>query len=215
MAPGIIYNWENKRSRLRTPVSIGLRAFWKPKAPAPFAVPREYEQQIKLIQSSGKKGHCRAWSSFFVTLSHCHHFSFSVIPVHLGTSIRNSYPCCKFPPLKWAYEECVHVCVNDLPGSYSSFFNNRALHTWLTWVASSHDLQTPSGGRSRDPATATKVATTSARPPYTTVLLISTTSRQQPKQHGKPPYLGNRNSQAISSEHQRERKRLGEKRTGM
>lgn len=99
-APRIIYNWKNKRSHLQIPVSIGLKSFWKPKATAPFGIPREREQQIKLIQPSGKKGHCRAWTNLFVTFSHCHNLPFSVISMYRRTWIHNPYPCFKSPPLR-------------------------------------------------------------------------------------------------------------------
>lgn len=99
-APGIIYNWKKKRSHLQTPVSIGLKSFWKPKATAPFAIPREYEQQIKLIQPSGKKGHWRARTDFLVTFSRCHNFPFPIISMYHRAWIHNSYPCFKSPPLR-------------------------------------------------------------------------------------------------------------------
>lgn len=86
-ALGIIYNWKNKRSRFQTLVSIGLRAFWKPKATAPFAAPREYEQQIKRTQPGGKKGHSGARARFLVTFSHGRNFPFSVISECLRTWI--------------------------------------------------------------------------------------------------------------------------------
>lgn len=60
--------------------------------------PQRIWTQIKLIQSSGKKGRCRAGANFLVIFSHCH-FSFSVISMYLRTWICNSYPYFKFPPL--------------------------------------------------------------------------------------------------------------------
>lgn len=99
-APGIIYNWKKKRSHLQTPLSIGLKSFWKPKATAPFAIPREHEQQIKLIQPSGKKGHWGARTDFLVTFSRCHNFPFPIISMYRRAWIHNSYPCFKSPSLR-------------------------------------------------------------------------------------------------------------------
>lgn len=93
--PGFIYSWENKRSHLQNPVSVDLNPSGNPKPLHHLASP-----EIRLIQPSGKKGHCRTWANSLVTFSPCHTFSFSVISVYLGTWIRNSYPYFKFPPLR-------------------------------------------------------------------------------------------------------------------
>lgn len=164
-APGIIYNWKNKRSHLQTPVSIGLKSFWKPKATAPFGIPREYEQQIKRIQRGRKKGHCRARTNFLVTFSHCHNFPFSVISRNHRTWIHNSYLCFKSPPLREPGRNTdTFVSKNfQLQGKHRGRVLSptiRRLHTWFIGVAGSHDLLIPSE-HSRDMATPSRAATIS------------------------------------------------------